>query len=79
MAKHYTYTPKELRQSNASEFADGDIITVGKYDIFIRYSKEGKVIYNKPHLLSYVEKNGSKIDCTPGASRPYYIDDFLNR
>lgn len=76
----YKLTRQELSKSRASDFAEGDIVNVGSYDIYIRYtSKDGQSRYDIPGLCSYVEKNWVVLDCTPGIELPYYIDDFLGR
>ena len=78
----YKFTRKELKNQRASDFKDGDSIDVSRWVIYIRYigtKEEG--IYDKPSLLSWVQDNntGVFIGSTPGAGRPYYIDDFLER
>ena len=63
------------------DFKEGDVIKTGIYYIHIHYlSKDGKHKYDRPSLCSYHEREDFKpCGCTPGADRPYYIDDFLNR
>ncbi len=77
----YKLTRSELRQRKASDFKEGDIIKTGIYYVHIHYkSKDGKYKYDKPSLCSYHEREDFKpCGCTPGADRPYYIDDFINR
>jgi hypothetical protein len=77
----YIFTRKELKQHKASEFKEGDIIKTGIYIIYIHYkSKDGLRRYDRPSLCSYHERIDFKpCGCTPGADRPYYIDDFLNK
>lgn len=71
----YNFTRKELKTKNASDFKEGDIIKTGKYNIFIQYGP-----YKTPALKTYIETEAFKLlDCTPGLSRPYYIDEFLHR
>ena len=77
----YKLTRIELKQRKASEFKEGDIIKIGIYFIHIHYtSKDMLRSYDRPSLCSYHEREDFKpCGCTPGADRPYYIDDFLNR
>jgi hypothetical protein len=70
----YKLTRQELHKAKASDYKEGDIVQVGKYDIYIKYGQ-----HDTPALCSRVEKDWVKIGCTPGADRPYYIDDFINR
>ena len=78
----YKFTRKELKEHKASEFKHGDYILVSHYIIWICYHND-KNIYETPSLLSWVEERKNMtskfIGCTPGAGRPYYIDDFLGR
>ena len=78
-----TCTRKELKEINASDFKQGDMIDVSKYTIHISYgiTKEGKPKYKIPSLCSWIEITETHriLDCTAGIERPYYIDDFLNR
>lgn len=76
----YRVTPKELRKLNASDYKEGDVIKVGSYTIWIKYtSRDGKDTYDIPSLCSTVDKGFKELDCTPGVERPYYIDNFLGR
>jgi len=77
----YYFTRKELKTKNASDFKQGDFIRVGKFCIVISYiSNDGKRRYDRPSLCSYHwALDDTKCGCTPGADRPYYIDDFINR
>ncbi len=77
----YKFTRKELKSKNASDFKEGTIIKTGIYYIHIHYTnRSGQHTYNRPSLCSYHEREDFKpVGCTPGADRPYYIDDFLNR
>lgn len=78
----YELTRRELRKKKASEFVCGDMILTGPYLITIRYqSRDGRHKYDRPALCSYHERryDSKPCGCTPGADRPYYIDDFLNR
>lgn len=71
----YQFTRKELAAKKASDFKEGDVIKTGPYYIFIKYGE-----YKTPALCSYHEREDFKpCGCTPGAGRPYYIDDFLSR
>ncbi len=77
-----TCTRKELKEINASDFKEGDMIDVSKYTINISYGKKnGKPKYKIPSLCSYIEITETHriLDCIPGVGRPYYINDFLNR
>lgn len=72
--------PKELRKLRASNYKDGDVLIVGNYTIWIKYTSQDKQrIYTKPSLCSTVDRGFKPIGCTPGTDRPYYIDDFLSR
>ena len=77
MGKIYRFTRKELKEHKASEFEHGDHIIVSHWRIYIRYWDD-KNIYARPSLLSWVEERNTDklIGSTPGADRPYYIDDF---
>ena len=77
----YKFTRQELKQHKASEFKEGDVIKTGRYFIHIRYRASDKLPkYDRPSLCSYHEREDFKpCGCTPGADRPYYIDNFLNR
>jgi hypothetical protein len=77
----YKFTRQELKKKKASDFKEGDVIKVGIYFIYIHYkSRDGKHSYDRPSLCSYHEREDFKpCGCTPGADRPYYIDDFINR
>ena len=71
----YKFTRQELKEKKASDFKEGDIIKTGIYRIYIKYG-----LYKRPSLCSYHERDDFKpCGCTPGADRPYYIDDFLNK
>ena len=76
----YRFTRKELKERKASEFEHGDHINVSHWTIWIRYHDKEN-IYISPSFLSWVEERNTArfSDCTPGAGRPYYIDDFLHR
>ena len=72
---NYNLNRRELKHRKASEFKEGDVIKTGIYYIFIKYGN-----YKRPALCSYHEREDFKpCGCTPGADRPYYIDDFLNK
>jgi hypothetical protein len=77
----YKYTREQLKRHGASEFKDGDIISTGKYYIFIKYiSRDKQRTYDTPTLCSYIEQSdGGFVGCTPGQDRPYYLDKFLHR
>lgn len=77
----YTFTREELKTKRASDFKEGDIISVGIYFIFIHYeSFNGNGRYKTPSLASYHERHDfKKTGCTPGVNRPYFINDFLGR
>ena len=68
---------KSLRNMNASDFNDGDIIVTNKYIIHIVCGE-----YDTS-FESWVEnrKTHKALGCTPGTSNgwPYYIADFINR
>lgn len=71
----YKLTRQELKNKKASEFKEGDIIKTSIYNIYIKYGN-----YDTPALCSYHERKDFKpCGCTPGADRPYFIDNFLNR
>jgi len=76
----YNFTRAELKTKKASDFKEGDVIRVSIYFIYIHYkSRDGKYSYDNPALCSYHEREDFKpCGCTPGANRPYYIDDFIN-
>ena len=76
----YNFTRAELKTKKASDFKEGDIIKVGIYFVHIHYkSKDGKRRYRLPSLCAYHERADFKpCGCTPGADRPYYIDNFIN-
>lgn len=77
----YEFSKKELKKLDASDFKDGDIISVGKYFIFIKY-KNSDIEYDRPSLLSFIElkdKPFDKLKYNVGTDIPYYIDDFLSR
>lgn len=77
----YKFTRQELKQQKASNFKEDDIIKTGRYYIHIHYkSKNTRYKYETPALCSYHERDDFKpCGCTPGADRPYYIDDFISR
>lgn len=81
MSQTYRFTRKELKDQKASDFKHDDYIKVSRYIIWIRYNNEEITHYDTPALLSWVEDANTHkfIGCTPGAGRPYYIDDFLGR
>jgi hypothetical protein len=78
------FTRKELKQEKASNYKEGDVVRVGKYHIYIHYTSrfDGRK-YDRPSLCSTVVKTNKyevrELGCTPGADRPYYIDDFIQR
>ena len=76
----YNFKRAELKTQKASYFKEGDIIKTGIYRIYIHYkSRDGKHSYSRPSLCSYREREDFKpCGCTPGADRPYYIDNFVN-
>ncbi len=76
----YKFSRAELKKMKASDFKEGDIVRTGKYYIHIHYkSRDGKHSYNRPSFCSYHEREDFKpCGCTPGADRPYYIDNFLS-
>ena len=68
-------TRKELKNTKASNFDEGDIIQIGKYYIHIQYGQ-----YKIP-LRTWVEReNGKILGCTPGTKNgwPYFIADFIH-
>lgn len=71
----YKFTPKELRQIEASQFEDKTAIYCGNYVIHIECGDFGKA------MCTWIEsaKNFKALDCTPGCGTPYYIDDFKHR
>ncbi len=72
----YKHTRQELKSLKASDFKEGDVILCGKYYIHIEYGN-----YDKPGLKSFISNANTHkiIGCTPGADRPYYLDNFLHR
>lgn len=72
---YYTFTRKELKEKNGTDFKQGDIIRVGNFEIEIDYGKE---CYSKPSMCSRV------LDIRKGryqdvVFRQIYISDFLHR
>jgi hypothetical protein len=75
----YRVTPQELRKLKASDYKEGDIIKVGNYTIWIKYTNWNGDTYDTPALCSTIDRGFMQIGCTPGADRPYYLDNFLRR
>lgn len=77
----YEFSKSQFKKNKASDFKDGDIISVSKYFIFIKY-KNSDIEYDRPALLSYIElkdKPFDKLKYNVGTDIPYYIDDFLSK
>ena len=76
----YELTKAELRLRSVKDFRDGDIVEVGKYQIFIKYTDREERVYSNP-LCTYVEKDYKQLNCTPGVKGgwPYFIYDFIHR
>ena len=77
----YKFTRAELKQQKASNFQEGDVIEVSKYYIYIKYIDRKGIKWDHPSWASVIENRNTYklLDCTPGAGRPYYLDDFLHR
>ncbi len=73
----YKFSHAELKGRGAYEFADGDVVVVRKYFIYIHFC------YTPPRpMKTWVEtRDGKPVNSTPGTRGgwPYYIDDFISR
>jgi len=69
----YKFSRQELKNKSARQFKQGDVITCGKYFIWIKYGN-----YDTPSLLTTVSSIDDIRDLKM-SKHPYYIREFISR